>query len=574
MRKFSKLFIALVLIFTMNGQKTAEACTNLIVTKGASKDGSIMITYSGDSHTRYGAMQFVPATRHPKGSMVDIYDYEKGGLRGEIKQVRYNYSAVGHSNEYQVAMGETTFGGRKELVNKSGILDYGSLMYITLQRVKTAREAIIMMDRLMTAYGYGSSGESITIADKNEVWIMEIVGKGEGVKGAVWVARKVPDGYISAHANQARITTFPLNDPENTLYSKDVITFAREKGYFNGEDNEFSFADAYAPLEFGGLRYCEARVWSFFNMYCLGMEQYLDYAMGNTKATRLPLWVMPEEKLSLADVAKAMRDHYTGTAMDMTKDIGAGGEESPYRWRPMSFEVNGKKYLNERATATQQTGFWFIMQLRSWLPDTIGGVNWYGVDDAATSCLVPVYMSSLKVSDHILLGNGSMIEYSPTSMFWIFNRVAQFAYLRYNQVGKTVQEWANRFESDAFEAQSHIDAVALELYETSPQAAREYLTNYSLAKTSELFKLWNKLDRYLMVKFIDGNVKREENGKFLTNGHSEVIPASPEQPGYSDNWKRAVAEDAGDKLLFIELPEPKKSRKELKREKRAKKENE
>lgn len=515
-------------------------------------DGSVMITYAADSHTRYGAINFAPAATYPAGEMLKIYDYENWRYRGEIPQAQRTYSSVGHTNEYQLAIGETTFGGRKELVNPDGILDYGSLIYVALQRTKTAREAILLMDELMQEYGYGSSGESFSIADKNEAWIMEVVGKGKGVKGSVWVARKIPDGYICAHANQARITTFPLNDPENTLYSKDVISFAREKGYFNGEDKDFSFSDTYAPLDFGGQRYCEARVWSFFKMYADGMEKYLDYAMGYTKEERMPLWVKPNQKLAISHVAAAMRDHYEGTPMDMTQDIGAGGEECPYRWRPMTFEVDGKKYLNERAIATQQTGFWFVTQSRNWLPDEIGGVNWFGVDDAATSCLMPIYMSSTKISDHIKWGNGSMLEYSPTSMFWIFNRVAQFAYLRYNIIGKAVQEQAINFEAQCYAQQPLIEKVASEIYSESPERAREYLTNYSVNTTRDLFNKWNELDRYLLVKFIDGNVKGEKDGKFINNGNSERIPGDIQNPGYSEKFKRAIVEDNGKTLLIKE----------------------
>lgn len=553
MRNNFRIFISIITLLALN-INNVDACTNIIVTKGASADGSVMISYSADSHTRYGVINFSPAANHPAGSIVNIYDYEKGGLRGTIPQVPFTYSAIGHTNQYQLAIGETTFGGREELVNKEGILDYGSLIYLTLQRAKTAREAILLMDKLVQEHGYGSMGESFSIADKNEVWIMEIIGKGAGNKGAVWVAQRIPDGAISAHANHARITTFPLNDPENTLYSKDVISFARSKGYFNGEDKDFSFSDTYAPINFSAMRGCEARVWSVFNMFGTGMDKYLDYAMGHNEKNRMPLWITPNKKLTVADVATAMRDHYEGTPMDMTTDAGAGGEQCPYRWRPMEFEYEGNKYVNERAIATQQTGFWFITQSRSRFPDEIGGVNWFGVDDAATSCLSPIYMSSYDISEHIKIGNGSIIEYSPTASFWIFNRVAQFAYLRYNTVGKAAQEWAHKFESDCFAAQLAIEQTAMELYKSSPEKARQFLTDYSLGKSHELFNTWNKLDRYLMTKYIDGNVKKEENGKFKTNGTSNVIPASPDQPGYSEVFKKAMT----NKTLLIPTEKKKK----------------
>lgn len=556
MKNYLKIFIIIPLLFSLNVNEV-DACTNVIVTKGASADGSVMISYSADSHTRYGVINFSPAANHSAGSMVNIYDYEKGGLRGSIPQVAQTYSAIGHTNQYQLAIGETTFGGREELVNADGILDYGSLIYLCLQRVKTAREAILLMDKLVREHGYGSMGESFSIADKNEAWIMEIIGKGKGVKGAVWVARRIPDGYICSHANHARITTFPLDDPQNTLYSEDVISFAREKGYFSGEDKDFSFSDAYAPLNFSAMRGCEARVWSVFNLFSKGMENYLDYAMGYNANNRMPLWVKPTNQLTVADVARAMRDHYEGTPMDMTTDYGAGGEGTPYRWRPMEFEVDGKTYVNERAIATQQTGFWFITQSRSQFPDEIGGVNWFGVDDAGTSCLAPIYMSSYDISDHIRVGNGSMIDYSPTASFWIFNRVAQFAYLRYNTVGKAAQQCAATFERECFDAQSTIDKTAMELYKTSPEKARQFLTDYSIRKHDELFDRWVTLDRELMARFIDGNVKKMENGQLKTNGTSSVIPASPDQPGYTEEFKKAITKTNN----VIIIPTDKKKKK-------------
>ncbi len=537
--------------FIYGAAKTvATACTSILVTKGASKDGSTMISYAADSHVLYGELYFRPAADYPAGTMVKVYEWDTGRYTGEIPQVSHTYQTVGNMNEHQLSIAESTFGGRKELVNPEGIMDYGSLIYMTLQRAKTAREAIDIIDNLMQTYGYCSSGESFSIADTKEVWIMEIIGKGKGNKGAVWVARRIPDGYICGHANQARITTFPQNDPQNTLFSKDVISFAKKMGYYKGSNKNFSFADAYAPLDFGAMRYCDARVWSAFNMVSDEMGKYVDYAMGHNSKNRLPLWIKPNRKIGVEDVAKMMRDHYEGTPMDMTKDIGAGGEASPYRWRPMSFEVDGKKYLNERAIATQQTGFWYISQSRSWLPDEIGGINWFGVDDAATSCLTPIYSSSTRISPHFIDGRGSLLEYSDDSAFWIFNRVAQFAYLRYNQVGKAVQECVNKFENTSYELLPSIDKVALELYKKSPKMARDFVTDYSYNRANELFNLWVKLDKYLMVKFIDGNVKKEKDGKFINNGKSDKIPASPDQPGYTERWKRAVVKDHGQTLIM------------------------
>ena len=546
-----KNFVAYVLVACMifGAIKIVDACSSILVTKGASADGSTMISYAADSHVLYGELYFRPAATHPAGTMLKVYDWDGGKFRGVIPQVEKTYSTVGNMNEHQLAISESTYGGRKELVNPTGIVDYGSLIYITLQRAKTAREAIVIMDELMQTYGYGSSGESFSIADTNEVWIMELIGKGPEHKGSVWVARLIPNGYISAHANQARITTFPLDDP-NTLYSKDVISFAREQGYFKGKDKDFSFADAYAPLDFGAMRYCDARVWSAFNMVAPGMDKYLDYAMGSNPKNRMPLWVKPAEKLSVAKVADIMRDHYEGTPMDMTKDAGAGGEECPYRWRPMSYKVDGKTYLNERAIATQQTGFWFISQSRANFPDVVGGINWFGVDDAATSCLTPIYSSSTAISPYFSVESGDLLNYSDKSAFWIFNRVAQFAYLRYNIVGKAVQECASDFENRCFESQPAIDAAAMELYKSSPAKAKQFLTDYSVRRANELFDTWVALDKYLMVKFIDGNVKKELNGKFQNNGQSNRIPASPDTPGYTEVWKRAVVNSSNGVLLM------------------------
>ncbi|MBO5903417.1 MAG: C69 family dipeptidase, partial [Tidjanibacter sp.] len=393
-----KILSTIVLLALLSVQR-ADACTNFIITKGASTDGSVMVTYAADSHQLYGALYKYNAPKKIKpGELLPVYEWDTGRFLTNIPQVAKTYSTVGNMNENQVIIAETTYGGREELVDETGLMDYGSLIYITLQRATTAREAIDIMVELANTHGYASSGESFSVADENEAWIFEIIGKGTKMvdgknvnKGIVWVARRIPDGYICAHANQARISTFPLNDPENCIYSEDVISFAREMGYFDGKDEEFSFCQAYAPLDFSGARGCEARVWSFFNTFADGMDKYLDYAMGYNLNNPMPLWIKPDQKISPKQVFDAMRDHYEGTPMDMTTDIGAGGSKLPYRWRPMDFEVDGVTYVNERATATQQTGFWFTAQARNYLPDAVGGILWFGVDDAATSCLTPIY---------------------------------------------------------------------------------------------------------------------------------------------------------------------------------------
>lgn len=549
--------ITATLLFTAIFFYTGMACTNLLITSGASVNGSNMVSYSADSHTRYGVLVHYPASKFTKGSMLNIYEWGKERYLGQIPQVTETYNVIGNMNEHQVVIGESTWGGVESLYDAQGVVDYGSLMYIALQRAKTAREAIGVITTLANEYGYASTGESISIADKNEVWFLEIIGKapkmvdGKNVnKGAVWVAIRIPDGYISGHANQARITTFPKNDPENCLYAADVITHAREQGLYTGDDNSFSFADTYGPADGATVRGCDARVWSFFNKHSSeDMSKYLDYALGHNLKNRMPLYVKAKSKLSVKDVADMMRDHYEGTPMDMTNDIGAGGNALPYRWRPMGFEVDGESYINERAIATQQTGFWFVGEARPNIPDQIGGIFWFAVDDAATSPLTPVYTSSKEISLHYALGNGSMLEYSPTSMFWITNRIAQFSYLRYNHIGAEVRSVIDKHENEAFKRVAEIDRKAFDLLQKSPEKVAGLTTEFSVNSANDLFNKWTSLDEYLLVKFMDGNTKKQNpDGSFKNNGHSDKIPPSPDFPGYTPIWKKAVKESAGEKL--------------------------
>jgi dipeptidase len=549
--------ITATLLFTAIFFYTGMACTNLLITSGASVNGSNMVSYSADSHTRYGVLVHYPASKFTKGSMLNIYEWGKERYLGQIPQVTETYNVIGNMNEHQVVIGESTWGGVESLYDAQGVVDYGSLMYIALQRAKTAREAIGVITTLANEYGYASTGESISIADKNEVWFLEIIGKapkmvdGKNVnKGAVWVAIRIPDGYISGHANQARITTFPKNDPENCLYAADVITHAREQGLYTGDDNSFSFADTYGPADGATVRGCDARVWSFFNKHSSeDMSKYLDYALGHNLKNRMPLYVKAKSKLSVKDVADMMRDHYEGTPMDMTNDIGAGGNALPYRWRPMGFEVDGESYINERAIATQQTGFWFVGEARPNIPDQIGGIFWFAVDDAATSPLTPVYTSSKEISQHYALGNGSMLEYSPTSMFWITNRIAQFSYLRYNHIGAEVRSVIDKHENEAFKRVAEIDRKAFDLLQKSPEKVAGLTTEFSVNSANDLFNKWKSLDEYLLVKFMDGNTKKQNpDGSFKNNGHSDKIPPSPDFPGYTPIWKKAVKESAGEKL--------------------------
>ncbi|MBN1199765.1 MAG: C69 family dipeptidase, partial [Bacteroidales bacterium] len=417
------------------------ACTNFLFTKGATADGSTMITYSADSHVLYGELYFWPAADYPEGTMLDVIEWDTGKPMGKIPQVRHTFSVVGNMNENQVAVGETTYGGREELHHQKGaIMDYGSLIYLGLQRATSARDYIHIIADLMDQYGYASEGESFSISDKNEVWIMEIIGRGEGEKGAVWVALQVPDGYICGHANQARITTFPYQKANNwddqsaTCYNApDVISFARKKGWFDGKDKDFSFSDTYAPVTFGGARFCEARVYAMFNRVNSNLGQYESYARGeihhgdNGYATnRMPLWVKPDHEVTVKEVMDLMRDHYEGTSMDMNNDFGGGPFESPYRWRPMTWAVDSVNYCHERATSTQQTGFVFVAQARNWLPDPIGGIFWFSVDDTYTNCYAPMYCGILKVPEPYAVGNGDMLTYSPTSAFWTFTFVSNW----------------------------------------------------------------------------------------------------------------------------------------------------
>ena len=569
----------------------SEACTNVIVTRGASADGSCLVSYAADSHWLYGELYFKPQADWATGSKLKVCDWDSGKYLGEIEQVQHTYKTIGNMNEHQLIIAETTFGGRHGLNNPDAIMDYGSLIYITLQRARTAREAIRLMDELTQKYGYYSEGESFSIADKEEAWIMEMVGKG-AEKGSVWVARRIPDGYISGHANQSRITTFPLDDPDNCLYSKDVISFARKMGWFDGKDEEFSFRDAYCPLDFGGLRGCEARVWSAFNILGKGKfayedggslvekdsYDYVDYAMGHNPANNMPLWIKPAAKVSVKDVADVMRDHYEGTPMDMTQDIGAGGNALPYRWRPMGFTYDGKEYTNERAIATQQTAFWFVGQSRGNYPDVLGGIIWFGTDDAATSYVTPIYTNSEIVPECFREGNGDMLTYSSTSSFWLNNRVANACYKMYNYMAPFVREHIDRFEnSQISEGVPQTDAKALELYndiaekEMKKQSkknpgydpmtdtgdaflqVKQYLTSYSVSTADAIFSAWKKMEETLLVKFIDGNVKAQnEDGTFVHSPESESIPDGLTQPGYTEYWKEAVAHFHGDVVKKVE----------------------
>ena len=548
----------IVVTFLISSINSSNACTNFLITKGASTDGSTMITYAADSHTLFGELYFQPAQDYPVGAMRDIYEWDTGKYLGKIPQPAHTYSVVGNMNEFQVAIGETTYGGRSELGSQAGaIMDYGSLIYVALQRAKTAREAIKVMTDLVAEFGYASSGESFSIADPNEVWILELIGKGEGQKGAVWVAVKIPDGYISGHANQARITTFPLNDKNNCVYSPDVISLAREKGWYKGADKDFSFSDVYAPVDFGGARFCDARVWAGFNKVASGMEKYNEYAKGIVKnggenhfaTNRMPLWIKPEKKLTAQDVMGMMRDHFEDTELDMTNDIGAGPFGLPYRWRAMTWQVDSVEYCHERAISTQQTGFSFVTQSRSWLPDPIGGILWFGMDDTYSTCYAPMYCGITEIPECFKVGNGDMLTYSETSAFWTFNFVTNFAYLRYNDMIKDVQKVQSELENKFVSYVPVIDKAAETLYASNPDQARKFITEYSVNEANNMTSRWKQLGQYLLVKYMDGNIKREKDGHFERT--ETGMPPSPIFAGYPEWWYKEIAKATGDSKKVI-----------------------
>jgi len=571
-----RILALLLIVFLISGISNVFACTNLIVTKGASSDQSVMITYAADSHTRYGAIAFYPAADHQPGDLCEVYHYENGKLLGTIPEVAHTFSVVQFMNENQVAIGETTYGGLDSLQSQPGaILDYGSLMKIGLQRSKTAREMIKVMTELIEKYGYATSGESFSISDANEAWIMELIGKGKYEKGAVWVARLIPDGYVSGHANQARITTFPFqksnnwNDQKQTVYhSTDVISFAKKHGFYSGSDQSFSFSDVYNPIEFGGARFCDARVWSFFrkiNKEIRENQSYTSYVEGKFQhqakfmdqssnpngyvSNRLPLWVKPDAPVSLQDVKNAMRDHYEDTPLDMRNDLGAGPFKSPYRWRPMEYVVDSVMYLNERAIATQQTGYSFVAQSRSWLPNPVGGIFWFGVDDTDGGVYAPMYCGINKIPESYAPGNGSMISWSETSAFWTFNQVNNWAYSRYNVIHPEIEKYQQELEKQFDLEVKNIDQQASELFKKNDESSRDFLTAYSVFSGNKLVSDWKSFYHYLFMKYMDGNVKNSDGHQLLGYGNGKNIPKSPSQPGYGKEWERVMMQGTGDRLV-------------------------
>ncbi|WP_418788884.1 dipeptidase [Leyella stercorea] len=517
----------------------AFACSNLIVGKKASVDGSVMVSYNADDYGMFGHLCHYPAGTHPKGTMRQIYDWDSGVYHGEIEEAPVTYNVIGNINEFQLSIGETTYGGREEMVDSTGILDYGSLIYVTLQRAKTAREAISVMTSLVEKYGYNSEGETFSICDPNEAWIMEMQGTGAGSKGVVWVALRIPDNAICAHANQSRIGKFNMKDKKNVLYSKNVISYARKMGWFNGKDSEFSWKNTYAFPDFSGRRFCDARVWSFFNHYADDFDRYLPWALGKDKdAEDMPLWIVPNRKLSVADVENGMRDHYEGTALALdTTSIGGGIYEMPYRPTPLTFTVDGKQYFNERPISTQQTAFTFVSQLRSWLPREIGGVLWFGNDDANMVAYTPVYCGNTVQPACYNTKGADAVTFSSDNAFWLCNMVSNMVYPRYSQLFPELKAVRDSLETSYFANQTSIEKQAADLYQTDKAAALKLLNNYSNAKADEMLANWKRLATRIIVKYNDMAVKKEKDGKLLQ---------SVTRPGYPISFGRKLVKETGD----------------------------
>ena len=520
------------------------ACTNFLVGKDASADGSTMITYAADSYALYGFLHYVPATDHPAGAVREVKDWDTGKPLCTIPQVAHTYNVVGNMNEHQLTIGETTFGGRPELEVGEGI-DYGSLIYIALERCKTAREAIKCMTDLVAEYGYASSGETFSIADPNEVWMMELIGKGKVEKGAVWVATRVPDDCIAAHANQARFTTINFKDKENWMWSKDVVKFARKQGYYTGKkDEDFNFQEAYAPYDFSGLYVCEARVWSFFRKFSGDMDKYFDFASGKTfvetagkyAGERMPLYIKPNHKVSAQELKNCMRDQYEGTPLDITQGPDAGPWNSKLRYGSLGFKLDSMQYWFERPIATQQTAWSFVAQMRGYESAKAGGILWFGVDDAASTVYVPMYSTITDVPECFKEGNGDMYNYSPTSAWWTYNIVANWAYTKYSAMMPDIKKVQAAWE-DKFNAQ--VEAVDAQVAEMDATQATEFLTKYSCAQAQESTAEWKELGIYLFVKYLDGQERKEKDGEFLRNAYGE--PEGPNRTPYPTEFLQKIA---------------------------------
>ena len=553
----NKIFASALMAVAMLGSVSeAEACSNFIVGKKASVDGSVMCSYSADDYGMFQNLCHYPAAKHAKGEMRKIFDWDSNKYYGEIPEAAETYNVIGNINEWQVTIGETTYGGREEMVDSTGIMDYGSLIYVALQRSKTAREAIKVMTTLANTYGYNSGGETFTICDPNEAWIMEMMGKGAGSKGAVWVALRIPDDAICAHANQSRIGKFNMKDKKNVMYAKDVVSFARSKGWFKGKDADFSWKMAYAKPDFSGRRFCDARAWAMLNHF-YDMSPYLDWALGkNPDAQDMPLWVVPDKKVSVQDVENVMRDHYEGTPLSVAdgSDIGGGIWEMPYRPTPLMYKVDGKQYFNERPVSTQQSGFVFVSQMRSWLPREIGGVFWFANDDANMAAFTPVYCSMTERPECYNTPGADALHFSKKNAYWVCNMTSNMVYPRYSLMFPTLKEVRDSLDNSYFAAQAGVEKKAQELYAQNPQAAVKYLNDYSVEKAQQMLARWNQLFEFMVVKYNDMIIKpTDKNGTFKMTPYG--LGATPVRPGYPEKFAKQLVKQSGDKFL---VPEEKK----------------
>lgn len=553
----NKIFASALMAVAMLGSVSeAEACSNFIVGKKASVDGSVMCSYSADDYGMFQYLCHYPAAKHAKGEMRKIFDWDSNKYYGEIPEAAETYNVIGNINEWQVTIGETTYGGREEMVDSTGIMDYGSLIYVALQRSKTAREAIKVMTTLANTYGYNSGGETFTICDPNEAWIMEMMGKGAGSKGAVWVALRIPDDAICAHANQSRIGKFNMKDKKNVMYAKDVVSFARSKGWFKGKDADFSWKMAYAKPDFSGRRFCDARAWAMLNHF-YDMSPYLDWALGkNPDAQDMPLWVVPNKKVSVKDVEAVMRDHYEGTPLSVAdgSDIGGGIWEMPYRPTPLMYKVDGKQYFNERPVSTQQSGFVFVSQMRSWLPREIGGVFWFANDDANMAAFTPVYCSMTERPECYNTPGVDAVHFSKKNAYWVCNMTSNMVYPRYSLMFPTLKEVRDSLDNSYFAAQAGVEKKAQELYAQNPQAAVKYLNDYSVEKAQQMLARWNQLFEFMVVKYNDMIIKpTDKNGTFKKTPYG--LGATPVRPGYPEKFAKQLVKQSGDKFL---VPEEKK----------------
>ena len=550
----NKIFASAMMAVAMMGcVSEAEACSNFIVGKKASVDGSVMCSYSADDYGMFQNLCHYPAAKHAKGEMRKIYDWDTNKYHGEIPEAAQTYSVIGNINEWQVTIGETTYGGREEMADSTGIMDYGSLIYVALQRSKTAREAIKVMTTLANTYGYNSEGETFTICDPNEAWIMEMMGKGAGSKGAVWVALRIPDDAVCAHANQSRIGKFNMKDKKNVMYAKDVVSFARSKGWFQGKDADFSWKMAYAKPDFSGRRFCDARAWSMLNHF-YDMTPYLDWALGkNPDAQDMPLWVVPNKKVSVQDVENVMRDHYEGTPLSVAdgSDIGGGIWEMPYRPTPLMYKVDGKQYFNERPVSTQQSGFVFVSQMRSWLPREIGGVFWFANDDANMAAFTPVYCSMTERPECYNTPGADAVHFSKKNAYWVCNMTSNMVYPRYSLMFPTLKEVRDSLDNSYFSAQAGVEKKAQELYAQNPQAAVKYLNDYSVEKAQQMLARWNQLFEFMVVKYNDMIIKpTDKNGTFEKTQYG--LGARPVRPGYPEKYAKELVKQSGDKFLVPE----------------------